>query len=213
MNLNDWINPKIIENKENLRNEFLKAQFFKHLSCENFLNEKKAKELFEALKDQNYYLEENDLYKFLRTEDFKILPHIENQKNQILTKFRKFLLSEDFIKFLEYLTNSKIKRNIIDLHSLKLLNTHYLLCHDDRVEGRQFAFIFNLSKNWTEKDGGELELFKSNEKKEVLPEIFKSIRPKFNQFNIFKVEKNSYHQINEVLNDKERITIGGWYHE
>ena len=36
-------------------------------------------------------------------------------------------------------------RNKIDMHSLKLENTNYLLCHDDRVEMRKLAFVINFS--------------------------------------------------------------------
>lgn len=37
----------------------------------------------------------------------------------------------------------------------------YLLCHDDQLENRKIAFILYLTENeWSEKDGGQLELFK-----------------------------------------------------
>jgi len=206
MKLENWINYDILNNLDQLKKEFLEAPFFEHISINNFLIKEKAEELFEELKKEDYYKEENDLYNFLRTFDFK------NSKNKLIIDFRNFLLSENCICFIEDLTNSKISRKIIDLHSLKLENTNYLLCHDDLVLGRQFAFIFNLSKDWKEEDGGNLELFESNEKGEVLGRVFNSITPKFNQFNMFRVQKISYHQISEVTSKKSRVSIGGWYH-
>lgn len=206
--LKDWINPELLEEKKikQINNKFLRAKPFEYVSIDNFLNKDKAKLLQKTLEKEEYYLEDHDLYQFLRTEDFK------KTENQSIITFRNFLLSEEFISFLEKLTSSKIKRNHLDLHSLKLLDTNYLLCHDDMVEGRQFAFIFNLSEEFEKKDGGAFEIFDSDSDLNVKPKIVESIIPKFNRFNIFKVRKNSYHQISEVTSDKERISIGGWYH-
>lgn len=208
-NLKLWINPIYLnKTKQNeIREKFQKSKPFPHISLDNFLIEEKANLLLKSLKEEKYYLEENDLYQFLRTKDFK------NTKNKIIIEFREFLLQKETIEFFEYLTKSKINKNNIDLHSLKLVNTNYLLCHDDRVLGRQFAFIFNFNKNWNKENGGEFEIFNSDSNNNVNAEIIKSIIPKFNRFNLFKVQENSFHQINEVTTDKERITIGGWYHK
>jgi len=205
--LNTWINEKYLnENKINsLKDEFKSSPFFSHLSLNDFLIKEKAQNLLKELKKEDYYLEENDLYKFFRTIDFK------NSNNEIIIEFRNFLLSNEFRKFIEEITNSKINDKKMDLHSLKLENTNYLLCHDDFIENRKFAFIFNFTKNFTKEDGGELEFFES-ENNMPKGKIFKSIIPKFNQFNIFKVSENSFHQINEVETNKKRISISGWYY-
>lgn len=34
-----------------------------------------------------------------------------------------------------------------------------LLCHDDELEGRRIAYIYYLVDDWTEADGGALDLF------------------------------------------------------
>ena len=157
-----------------------------------------------SLKLETYYEESSDLYEFLRTVDFK------NTKNKVIFEFRKFLLSVEFIVFLEKITSLKFIQNKIDMHSLKLENTHYLLCHDDRVESRKLAFVINFS-NFEEKDGGALEFFKMNPNT-FEGEVFESVTPKFSKFNIFEVSDKSYHQITEVVSKKKRVTIGGWYH-
>ena len=139
----------------------------------------------------------------------KITP--KNTKNKVILEFRKFLLSDEFIVFLEKITGLKFTRNKFDMHSLKLENTHYLLCHDDRVDTRKLAFVINFS-DFEEKDGGALEFFKMN-LKTFEAEVFESVIPKFSKFNIFEVSEKSYHQITEVVSKKKRVTIGGWYHE
>ena len=40
-----------------------------------------------------------------------------------------------------------------------------LLCHDDELEDRRVAFIYYLvPENWTEEDGGSLDMFSVNGK-------------------------------------------------
>lgn len=208
MRLDENLNEEIlIENAIlQIKEKFNNSLPFEHISIENFLKENLANKLKEALKNEEYYVEDHDLYRFLRTEDFN------KAKSNILRELKEFFLSEDCIKFFENITKTKISRNRMDLHSLKLLKTHYLLCHDDQVEKRKFAFIIQLSEDFTEKDGGELELFNYDKNKNPTSVAVKVI-PKFNQFNMFKISDISYHQINEVVSDKERITIGGWYYE
>ena len=203
--LSEFISQIHIKRLEAYKNKFSCNKPFRNLSIPNFLDEKLARKIKNALKKEEYYIEENDLYKFQRIIDFKYL------NNKALKEFRNNLLSEEFISYIENLTNTKLKRNKIDLHSLKLLNTYYLLCHDDDVLGRKTAFILNLSENWGKKDGGNLELFECKNKNPF--KVYKSIIPKFNQFNIFIVEPNkSFHQISEVLSNKQRISISGWFH-
>ena len=206
MSLRDWINPKYLEEKEvlNLNEKFKFAKNFCHLSIEDFFIKEKLLLVEKSLKLETYYKESSDLYEFLRTIDFK------NSKNKVIVEFRKFLLSEEFIVFLEKITSLKFMRNKIDMHSLKLENTNYLLCHDDRVEMRKLAFVINFS-DFEQRDGGALEFFKMNTNT-FEGEVFESIIPKFSKFNIFEVCDKSYHQITEVVSKKERVTIGGWYH-
>ena len=179
--LSQFISQTHIKKLTTYTKKFSCSEPFRNLSIPNFLDEKLARKIKNALKKEEYYIEENDLYKFQRTIDFKHL------NNKALKEFKNNLLSEEFISYIENLTKTKLKRNKIDLHSLKLLNTYYLLCHDDDVLGRKIAFILNLSENWSKKDGGNLELFECRNKKPF--KVCKSIIPKFNQFNIFIVER------------------------
>lgn len=204
MTINDWINDIYLNEKNilKLNKEFLEAKNFPHISIDNLFKENKLLELKESLKNENYYLEESDLYEFLRTFDLK------NSKNKNIIELRNFLLSEEFLKLIENITNLKIKRNYVDIHSLKLKNTHYMLCHDDLVQERKIAFIINLS-NMEEKDGGALELIEMSS--DDTGKVFKTIVSKFGKFNMFLVTENSYHSVSENISNKERISISGWY--
>ena len=194
------------ENCESFTNSFSKASPFPHLIIDNFFDEKYMQTLAKDLLEEEYYLEDHDLYQFMRTADLKY------SKNESIANFHSYLQSNKFISHIENITKLPLSREQMDLHSLLLSDTNYLLCHDDKVEGRAIAFIIYLSKEWDPKDGGILQLFSSEneEPKEVVKEIF----PLFNRFVFFKVTDTSFHQVSEVLKDKGRLSLSGWfYHE
>lgn len=178
----------------------------KNILITDFFKNNIFKKIKKNIEKEDYYLEDHDLYRFLRTEDFKTSTIKE------IREIRNYFISEEIIKFLESITKTTLNKNKITIHSLKMSNTHYLLCHNDKVENRKIAFIYYLTE-LKEKDGGKFEFFNSNTKKLPEPETIKSIIPKANTLNIFEVTETSYHQITEILTDKERITIGGWYYE
>ena len=90
--------------------------------------------------------------------------------------------------------------------------TDHLLCHDDELEGRRIAFIMYFVKDWTEADGGTLDLFRLNENGQPT-EVMKQIVPETNALAFFEVTEKSYHQVAEILTkDKSRLSIGGWFH-
>ncbi len=206
MNINEWIDPEHLKKIKEYKDEIKNNKPFAHTSIPNFLVEKKANEIYDILVKQNYYLEDHDLYQFLRTVHFK------NIKSKEIKEILDSIFSEEFVSFIEKISGCKLSKKQRELHSLNFTNGHYLLCHDDKVQGRKIAFIVNLSKNWTKKDGGELELYYSK-KGEPVVENSKIVLPAFNQFNMFIVTDNSFHQVREVLSDKHRISLAGWFYE
>ena len=88
-----------------------------------------------------------------------------------------------------------------------------MLCHDDQLEDRQIAFIFYLTNSdWDcSKDGGALELFNANEKKEC-KNVVRKLNPSRNSFSFFEVSPVSFHQVGEVLRrEGGRLSINGWF--
>lgn len=177
---------------------------FEHANIPNFLDKDYAKQLLKALDEVEFYREDHDLYSFDRTIDFTYI------NNETIKKFRDKFLEEDFISKIEKITKTRLNREIIELHSLRLTNTDYLLPHDDQVENRKIAFILNLSQNFEDNEGGALQLFDTLNSKPN--KIVKSIYPKFNQFTLFIVSDKSFHQIEEVMTNKIRISVSGWYY-
>lgn len=192
-----------INNWNKFENSFAKAEPFPYLEIKNFLSDEKAKNILKALLKEKFYEKESDLFKFLQTDDLNFA------KNKCLLEFRNFLCSKEFIDYMGKITNIKLKYGVVDISGSIYRNTDYLLCHDDRLEGRKIAYLFYLS-DFTLKEGGSLNLFSS--KKGLPDKVIKKIFPKFNTFVFFEVSDLSFHEVEEVLTDKQRIAIGGWFH-
>ncbi|UJR33500.1 hypothetical protein I4U23_020945 [Adineta vaga] len=146
----------------------------------------------------------NDLYKFQQSDDLAhiTLPAIEQIK---------------WVYWLVQATDIRLSDKI-DMTSSKYEYTDYLLCHDDdihgTIEGRRIAFIYYLvSDDWQETDGGTLDLFETDNDNQPC-RIVTSLVPKRNRLTFFEVTDKSYHQVAEVLNEKQRarLSINGWFH-
>ena len=114
--------------------------------------------------------------------------------------------SKYFKDYLFKITNIK-SYGKIDCSGFIYSDSDYLLPHDDRLEKRKIAFVFNLSKDFKKCDGGSLDFFKKNK-------IVKSIIPYFNTLVIFKVVAGkTFHQVSEIRCNKNRISIAGWFND
>uniref|UniRef100_A0A1B6LJ56 Prolyl 3,4-dihydroxylase TPA1/OFD1 N-terminal domain-containing protein n=1 Tax=Graphocephala atropunctata TaxID=36148 RepID=A0A1B6LJ56_9HEMI len=100
---------------------------------------------------------ENDLHCFNLTGD---LTGIEDLPSVV----------EDFVK----LMNTGMRKTIEDLYRIQTLpkismtasayvKGDFLLCHDDLCSDRHIAFVYYLSEDWNEDDGGALRFFDYDE--------------------------------------------------
>lgn len=200
--LNRWINKIYLHEKTiaNLKNKFKKNDPYPYLELSGFFNENKAKGLLSALAKERFYEKNSDLFKFYQTND------IASSKNSELLDFRYFLASVDFIRYMEFLTGLNLKPGKIDLAGTLYKDTNFLLCHDDKLEKRKIAFLFYLS-NLEDKDGGSLNLMDAHFK------LTRKIRPEFNKFTFFQVSSHSFHEVQELVANKQRMAFGGWFHD
>ncbi|KAG5334761.1 OGFD1 hydroxylase, partial [Acromyrmex charruanus] len=178
---------------------------FKVCKISNFLRDKKILEnLKSELERHDYIRKVLDLYQFEKTED---LHHFTDKYIQMLNRsFRKDLISW-MSRNMDIELNGKVLMSSARYH-----NTDRLLCHDDNMIDRKIAYILYLTDDWSEKDGGALDLFDTDE--EGSPrKVVKSLIPEYNSLVFFEVVENSYHQVAEVLaHDKCRWSINGWFH-
>jgi phosphatidylinositol glycan class S len=191
-----WVNPIYLKNVSGLRKQFAENKPFPHLVLGNFFAGKIGVVARQLLKEK-FYEHNSDLYQFQQTDDCR------NAKQPAVREFYKFFSSKEFIQFISSVTGTKLSS--IDMSGFIYDDTDYLLPHDDRLSGRKIAYVLNLTKDFTARDGGALQFFKQNR-------IVKSIPPTFNTFTIFQVSPKSLHQVQEVLSGKKRLSFGGWFH-
>ena len=199
-----WLNHKYLSLRwlEDQKKRYPSITPFSHLELKDFLKKNKAKELLLELSKQKFNELESDLFKFMQSQDFSKL------KNKTLQDFRNFLLSEEFRTYLGHLTKQRLKKSI-DCWASLYQNTDYLLPHDDQLKGRKIAYMLYLS-DLEVKDGGQLILFKTKNKRPI--EEVKAILPQFNTFMFFTVTPKTFHEVDEVITNKQRIAVGGWFH-
>ena len=200
--LTEWINQSYLGKAKTIKKSFKKEPFSHHFLT-NFFIKTKIDIVKKEIEKEHFEEKNTDLFHIHQTKD------LNNSKNKKIKNFIQFLSSSEFKNFISNITSIKVRRKI-DISSLKLKKTSYLLCHDDQLTKRKIALIIYLS-TLKKSDGGLLSFFST--KKNKPKKIVKSFSPQYNTLMIFEVSKKSFHQIDEVITNKERITIGGWFHD
>lgn len=203
--LSVWINPQHLKQKniDQYQQLFSRNKPFPHLQLKNLFRQEKVRQLLTALTTEPFGNRESDLYTFFQTNDFS------KTKNKALHQFRIFLSSSVFVDYISRITGQKLKYNSIDMSASAYERTHYLLPHDDQVEWRRIAYSFYLT-SLNKSDGGALAVYGSEKNKPTT--IVKKICPTVNTFVFFLVSKKSFHEVEEVITNKRRLAISGWFH-
>ena len=201
MPLHDWISPRHLDVPSS--SAFARAKPFPHIVLQGFLKPRIADALAAALRKQTFTRKETDLYSLSQTHD---LTHTDDPT---LRAFHHILTTSELRNYLLTLTGVKVGTTI-DMSGFTYTDGDHLLCHDDKLEGRALAYILNLSRELGRSDGGELELLSSQNGKPHCS--VKLIPPTYNTLTLFKVTPTSFHQVREVLIQKNRLTLGGWFH-
>ncbi len=193
-----WVNPKAFSPK--LKESFSKAAPFSHVLIKNVLKEDQFAKLKDAVSKEGFSEKECDLFHFLQSSELKF------SKNKVIQEFYAMFGSKSFVQLIQDITKIKLAPGIVDTFAAVYAPTHFLLCHDDRLEGRKVAFIFYLDAC---KEGGALQLFSVKEKRPV--NVAKVYQPVPNSLIIFEVSSKSFHAVEEVRKGS-RMSIGGWFH-
>uniref|UniRef100_A0A6B2G3F0 Prolyl 3-hydroxylase OGFOD1 (Trinotate prediction) n=1 Tax=Myxobolus squamalis TaxID=59785 RepID=A0A6B2G3F0_MYXSQ len=110
------------------------------------------------------------------------------------------------------ITGFKLSRKV-DITLFKYNFTDMLACHDDVKETRKIAFIlYIVPEDWSEEDGGNLELFGCDGNLVKPKSVVRKIAPKANTLALFEVSNRSFHAVSEVLSHRPRYSITGWFH-
>ncbi len=201
MALQNYIEEKYLHESiiKKLKAQFSKAKPFPYLELKQFLKPDATKKLLTALQKEQFIPKEADLFKLKHTND------IASSRIRELQEFRSFLLSEEFLQYMESITGLRLKRKAIDLSGSLYEDTDYLLPHDDQLEGRKIAFLFYLS-SMKKNEGGSLALLDKKLR------TARRIILQAGTLAFFEVSPISCHEVEEVLVRKQRMALGGWFH-
>jgi len=89
----------------------------------------------------------------------------------------------------------------------KYENGDYLSIHHDKGNG-DYAFVFQLTKDWNPSYGGLLNFYDSETK-----EVYKTVNPIFNSLTIFKIKNvpNTDHFVSMNVSSHTRYAFSGWF--
>jgi Rps23 Pro-64 3,4-dihydroxylase Tpa1-like proline 4-hydroxylase len=183
--------------------EFEKGKPFSHVVCDGFLKKEVIVSLIKGIEKEGFEEKRADLFHFLQTAD------LHSSREKALKQLVKVLDSADFASYLTRITGVKVKAGASDVFGSFYGTTHYLLCHNDQLEGRKLAFIFYLT-TLPERAGGALALRADGS--EGPGNIMTRIHPKAGRLVVFEVSRKSWHQVEEVTADVKRYALGGWLH-
>ena len=177
---------------------------FKVCTFYDILKDDSAMGLLEEIQNMDFTFKENDLFSLHQTVD------LNDVKTPYVSSVRDFIYTE-LKTVIERITSASFN-DTVDLHGIRFMQHHHLLCHSDCLNTRHTAFILYLvPKTWRSESGGTLDLFNANEDGDPT-DVEKSLCPKFNSFSWFEVSKKSWHQVSEILEDDIRWSISGWFH-
>ncbi len=205
--LKGWVQEQHLDDKaiKKYTKEFQNNKPIQHLLIKNFLQPKQLAFLKAALEKQPFEEKDSDLFSMQQTKDLR------HSNTYVFSSFYTMLTSSYVQKWLQEITGIPKLKNEADMHGLLFPKNGYLMPHDDYLDNRRIAYVLYLSPTLTPKEGGALEFF-SVDSDNIPIEVVKSYPPMENSFMIFKVTRQSYHQVAEVLANKQRLTIGGWFH-
>ena len=176
---------------------------YPHVIVKDFLDESTLDLVIDALAGLEYDFKESDLFSYWASIE---LTEIDHPAINIL---RDDLGDEIWRKKVAEAFSSK-PLSSIDMAAYVYGLGDFLLPHDDQVEERIIAYSLHLTPEITEEMGGSLQIFDIDENN--TSKLVDSIIPEYNSLIMFEVSKHSWHQVGEILQDIQRLTVTGWYH-
>ena len=197
---------------------YKKAKPFPNIKFQNFIEKNLAYKLFKNFPnyDDDCWIDHKK-YGRNKNTNYKKAQHDERFLPDIFRNFLRSLNSKQFILFLETLTG--INGLIPDpyfigggLHIAKekgYLNTHVDFNWHHKLQlHRRINVLIYLTPNFKKKNGGQLELRNSNNKK-----IIQEYDPTFNSCLIFNTDSKSFHgHPNPVKGNIFRRVINAYYY-
>jgi Rps23 Pro-64 3,4-dihydroxylase Tpa1-like proline 4-hydroxylase len=222
-NLQDWIVPEVLDNVEQVRDEYKSSKPYNHAALPKvFRPDFIDAAIHEIQHNSKVNFKESDLFRVYQSMDLANLTkeeHAEAMPN--VWKLRNVLYSKEWRNYIERVCGLPEGTLIekVDCACNCHIEGCHLLCHDDVIGTRKVSYIIYMTDaDWKAEEGGALELYdrvKSADGDEFVPETIPStnILPTRNSMAFFVVEPGvSFHAVQEVFGSRPRLSLQGWYH-
>jgi Rps23 Pro-64 3,4-dihydroxylase Tpa1-like proline 4-hydroxylase len=205
--LDSWLAPRY-RNAGALAKNYGKAKPFPHIVLRRVFVPARAAAVQNAaigmVKAGEFTHKDSDLFSLSQT------PDLNASTNPAIVGLRQLFQSPEWRAYIAQVTGVRLSGKSLDIGGSLYLDTDFLLCHDDQVTGRKIAYIYYAGPDFTARDGGALALLSSRGKSPG--DIIVRYPPQFNTLAMFTVSAKSWHAVEEVLSDKPRLSINGWFH-
>lgn len=125
----------------------------------------------------------------------------------VLHSVLEFFNSPQFLEFIRWFGNDP-SINMVGAQATRYRPGEFLRQHDDRHEdeGRRYAYVLNLSREWEADWGGLLQFV------DARGNVIDTFVPRFNSLSLFKVPAGHVVTLVAPWAKQPRLAITGWWH-
>ena len=123
----------------------------------------------------------------------------------LLHRLLEFLNSPDYLAFARALTgDARVRR--MNAQATRYRGGHFLKLHDDfnAEEGRLYAYVINLTREWKADWGGLLQFLDAEGR------VIDTLMPRWNSLSIFRVPAPHVVSLVAPWAEGERLAVTGW---
>lgn len=207
--------------KESLKTQIKESQPYHWGTIRDLVDDELLRAVHKEITNEIVFTKkETDIYKVHQSGDLANLSGLDwddLSRLPSLYKLRSAIYSQCFRDYISYVTGcGKLSGVKTDMSINTYNKSCHLLTHDDVIGSRRVSFILYLpepGKVWKPHYGGALRLFDSLVPNVPKSDVHSKLVPQFNQIAFFKVQPGrSFHDVEEVRVDKQRLSIQGWFH-
>jgi Rps23 Pro-64 3,4-dihydroxylase Tpa1-like proline 4-hydroxylase len=214
--LTDVLSKDILDQKLQFTEQYNNARPYPHCILKTVFQEGFFELLVKEIKDNSKVnFKESDLFKFYQSIDLANLNNITDSMPTVM-QLRQVLYSDEWRSFIEAIAG--LEPGTLNQQVDCACNCHvsgcHLLCHDDVIGTRKISYILYLTdEDWKQEEGGALELYEADSERLPTAVPAACALPIRNSMAFFAVEPGvSFHAVQEVLGDRPRLSLQGWYH-
>jgi Rps23 Pro-64 3,4-dihydroxylase Tpa1-like proline 4-hydroxylase len=222
--MEEILDAGVLDRESEIRQNYKDSKPYPHTQIRDLFKSDFLAAVKDEIKSQTKVkFKESDLFRVYQSIDMANLTpgcELAVQLPHVM-KLREVLYSQEWRSFIERLAGLPPSTLVSQIDCA--CNCHapgcHLLCHDDVIGTRKISYIIYLTElDWKEEEGGSLELYaaqgeSTQEDSGPFPVPASRAWPIFNSMAFFVVEPGqSYHAVQEVLGDRPRLSLQGWYH-